>query len=124
MRISRRNFLRANGALLSLPFLHSLAGAAEKASIVAKPSQKLVIVYIPNGIVRRTFFPGEEDAELPSFVGGFDADKTKNERRFKHTPGIYPLAALRRWPNEPLAWVVAREPHSVTCCNRYVVITM
>ena len=41
---------------------------------------------------------------------------------------VYPRevlkAALRHWPNEPLAWVVAREPHSVTCCNRYVVITM
>ena len=90
MRLSRRNFLRANGAMLSLPFFHSLAGAADRTA-VAKPSKKLVIVYIPNGIVRRCFFPGEENAELPGFIGGFNADKSKEQRRFKNTPGIYPL---------------------------------
>lgn len=46
---------------------------------------------MPNGIVRRCFFPGEENADLPDFIGGFDADKVKNERRVKHQPGIYPL---------------------------------
>jgi len=48
-------------------------------------------MYIPNGIVRRCFFPGEEEAELPSFIGGFNADKTKKERRLENVPGIYPL---------------------------------
>ncbi|MCH8828413.1 MAG: DUF1552 domain-containing protein [Planctomycetes bacterium] len=48
-------------------------------------------MYVPNGVVRRCFFPGEEQAELPGFIGGFNADKTKNQRRFKHEPGIYPL---------------------------------
>jgi hypothetical protein len=88
MHITRRKFLRTNGVTLSLPFLHSLANAAESK---AKPSKKLAILYIPNGIVRRCFFPGEEMAELPGFIGGFNADKTKDERRFKHVPGIYPL---------------------------------
>lgn len=90
MRLTRRRFLKANGAVLTLPLLHSLAGAAETKA-AAKPSKKLAIIYIPNGIVRRCFFPGEENAELPGFIGGFEADKTKNERRYKHAPGIYPL---------------------------------
>ncbi len=101
MRISRRNFLRAHGAVMSLPFLHSLSGAAEKSAGGARPSKKLVIAYIPNGIVRRCFFPGEEAAELPGFIGGFNADKTKNERRFKNMPGIYPLPLTSTM--EPLA---------------------
>ena len=46
-------------------------------------------MYVPNGVVRRTFFPGEEDAELPGFIGGFNADKVKEQRRFKNEPGIY-----------------------------------
>jgi len=63
--------------------------AAPKAG--EKPDKKLVIMYIPNGIVRRCFFPGEDMAELPAFIGGFNADKTKEKRRFKNDPGIYDL---------------------------------
>ncbi len=91
MNLSRRNFLKANGAMLALPFLRSLAVGDDKATVAAKPSKKLVIMYIPNGIVRRGFFPGEENAELPGFIGGFDADKTKEQRRIANLPGIAPL---------------------------------
>ena len=91
MNLSRRKFLKANGAMLALPFLQSLAMGEDKAAIAAKPSKKLVIMYIPNGIVRRGFFPGEENAELPGFIGGFDADKTKEQRRIASLPGIAPL---------------------------------
>jgi len=41
--------------------------------------------------VRRCFFPGEEEGELPGFVGGFNADKIKKEKRIENVPGIYPL---------------------------------
>lgn len=93
MNISRRHFLRTKGAFISLPFLHSLNDSlAAPASKSAKPSKKLVIMYIPNGIVRRGFFPGEENSELPGFVGGFNADKTKNQKRKRNEPGIYPLS--------------------------------
>ncbi|MBT5020822.1 MAG: DUF1552 domain-containing protein [Planctomicrobium sp.] len=91
MNLSRRSFLRVNGASFALPFLPSLAWADGAVSAVGKPSKKLAIVYIPNGIVRRCFFPGEENAELPGFIGGFNADKTKNERRLKNKPGFYPV---------------------------------
>lgn len=91
MNITRRKFLKASGATLTLPFLHSLAGGADRSVNGATPSKKLVIMYIPNGIVRRCFFPGEENAELPGFIGGFDADKIKAQRRRENKPGIYPL---------------------------------
>jgi hypothetical protein len=91
MGISRRKFLQVKGAVLTLPFLHSIAGADDKPLKTVKPSKKLVIMYVPNGLVRRCFFPGEENGELPGFIGGFDADKVKNERRIQNKPGIYPL---------------------------------
>ena len=91
MTLSRRNFLKTQGAILTLPVLHSLAAAAGPVSAETKPSKKLVIMYIPYGIVRRCFFPGEEEATLPGFIGGFKADQTKNERRIANEPGIYPL---------------------------------
>ncbi len=89
MNLTRRSFLKANGALVTLPFLHSLAAGA--GTQTAGPGKKLVIMYVPNGLVRRCFFPGEEEGALPGFIGGFNADKVKNERRIPNTPGIYPL---------------------------------
>lgn len=91
MNLSRRNFLRVNGGAFALPLLPSLAMADGTVANVGKPSKKMVIVYLPNGIVRRCFFPGEENAEVPDFIGNFEADKTKNERRFQHKPGFYPI---------------------------------
>ncbi len=95
MNITRRKFLKANGAVLTLPFLQSIpnsfAEESNKALREGKPDKKLVMVYIPNGIVRRCFFPGEENGELPGFIGGFNADKVKNQRRIQNKPGIYPL---------------------------------
>ena len=91
MHLNRRNFLKTKGAVFILPFMPSLLHADEKATNGATPSKKLMLMYIPNGIVRRCFFPGEEEAELPGFIGGFNADKTKKERRLENVPGIYPL---------------------------------
>ena len=88
MSLTRRNFLKVNGAVLTLPFMPSIAGEIKKGE---KPAKKLAMMYIPNGIVRRGFFPGEEEANLPGFVGGFNADKTKNKVRKQNSPGIHPL---------------------------------
>ena len=88
MSLTRRNFLKVNGAVLTLPLMPSLAGEIKKGE---KPAKKLAMMYIPNGIVRRGFFPGEEEANLPGFVGGFNADKTKNKVRKQNSPGIHPL---------------------------------
>ncbi len=91
MNHSRRTFIRATGAAMALPFLPSLVRGSSSARLGSVPSKKMVIVYMPNGIVRRCFFPGEETAALPDFIGGFDADKSKNERRLLNKPGVYPL---------------------------------
>ena len=77
MKLSRRQFISTSGATLALPFMPSLSGAADKTLL---PNKKLVMMYIPNGILRRYFFPGEEDAVLPGFVGGFNADKMKDAK--------------------------------------------
>ncbi len=90
MKSSRRRFLQANGATVLLPFLPSLSRAGSARSVTT-PAKRLVIVYLPNGIVRRAFFPGEEGADLPDFIGGFNADKVKAERRLNDKPGISPL---------------------------------
>lgn len=61
---NRRSFLHGvGGAALALPWMESLAGA----SIVDKPAQRMVFFYVPIGVVRRGFFPGEQNAEIPKF---------------------------------------------------------
>ena len=114
MKVTRRKALKAHGAVLTLPLFHSLARAAD-AKATAKPSQKLAIIYIPNGIVRRCFFPGEENADLPGFIGGFEADKTKNERRFKHKPGVYLLELTQTM--KPLAEHAGDITLITSCCG-------
>ena len=73
---------------MALPFFPSLANGKYANLLMNK---KLVMMYIPNGILRRYFFPGEEDAVLPGFVGGFNADKSKDTKRIINEPGIYPF---------------------------------
>ena len=66
--VSRRNFLAcAGGATLSLPWLESYASSlGHKAE---PPAKRLAFFYLPNGITRRGFFPGESDRALPKFAG-------------------------------------------------------
>ena len=94
MNISRRKFLVANGAVLTLPFFPSLA--EERSRKVIKPSKKLVMMYVPNGIVRRCFFPGEENKVLPGFVVGFNADKFKHKRD-QNKPGSTLFCKTKLW---------------------------
>ena len=79
--------------MIALPFLQSVStvlGSAVPSG--PKPAKKLVMMYVPNGLVRRCFFPGEDKAAVPvGFLGGFSADKEKNQRRAKNEPGIYPV---------------------------------
>jgi len=90
-QFSRRRFLAGTGgAVLNLPWLESLtecraAGAGEKSS---RPPQRLAFFYLPNGIVRRGFFPGEGDRPLPQFAG------QNNVWRFEGKvvpPGSHPI---------------------------------
>lgn len=69
---SRRRFLAAaGGTALSLPWLESFSGVsgADAAEANEKPAKRLAFFYLPNGITRRGFFPGESDRALPKFAG-------------------------------------------------------
>jgi len=86
--MSRRRFLAGvGGSALSLPYLESIAVASPR--VVSKPATRLAFFYLPNGLVRRGFFPGESDRALPKFAG------QNNVWRFsgKQVPvGSHPMA--------------------------------
>ena len=84
-KITRRSFLGACGATMLPPTLHSSPAAMAHPS-AGLPDKKLVIMYIPNGIVRRQFSKVKGEAELLAFIGGFNADKSKEQRRYKNEP--------------------------------------
>jgi hypothetical protein len=59
---SRRAFLRGlGGAALALPWMESIATAASARSV----AQRMAHYYVPIGVVRRGFFPGEADHIIP-----------------------------------------------------------
>ena len=59
---TRRTFLRGlGGATLALPWLEGLALAAPSAT----PPLRMAHYYVPIGVVRRAFFPGEADHVIP-----------------------------------------------------------
>ncbi len=59
---SRRRFLRGlAGATLALPTLESLSAAKATAS----PTLRMAHFYVPIGVVRRAFFPGEAEDVIP-----------------------------------------------------------
>ena len=60
--ISRRSFIRgAGGAILALPWMESISLAAKR----PMPAQRMAFFYVPIGVVRRGFFPGEQTAPIP-----------------------------------------------------------
>ena len=97
MKSNRRNFLRAaSGATLSLPFMDSLAAAKPK----SQPAKRLAFFYVPIGVVRRGFFPGEANAVLPKgnnfnqkLVTGQEPIAT-GVHPFPTTPTLEPLTEL------------------------------
>lgn len=102
--VTRRRFLTAaGGAVLSLPWLESFPGRCEASekNNDARPAQRLAFFYLPNGIVRRGFFPGEGDRPLPRFaaqnnVWRFDGKPTPvGTHPLTFTPTLAPLHPLR-----------------------------
>lgn len=95
---SRRTFLRgAAGAAMALPWLESLAvaGSAQKT-----PATRMAIFYVPIGVVRRGFFPGEAQAAIPSFT----ASQKEIAHDAKVSVGLHQLEKLTptQEPLEPL----------------------
>ena len=93
---SRRSFLRGvGGSALALPSLESLAAAPVKV-----PAQRLAFFYVPIGVVRRSFFPGEAAAKIPKFTSSQKALVKKDLPSGLHplelTPTMQPLAGLKK----------------------------
>lgn len=66
--LPRRSFLRgASGAVLALPWLESLHARA--AAAPAKPAQRLAFMYVPMGVTRQEFFPGEQKLPEQTHAG-------------------------------------------------------
>jgi len=94
---SRRAFLRGlGGTALALPWMESLGLAAPN----KKPDQRAAFFYVPIGVVRRGFFPGEANGPIPKFTSNRQA--LKNEARIpmgvhslKLTPTMQPLAKVK-----------------------------
>lgn len=93
---SRRSFLRGvGGSALALPSLESLAAAPVKV-----PAQRLAFFYVPIGVVRRSFFPGEAAAKIPKFTSSQKELAKKDLPTGLHplelTPTMQPLAGLKK----------------------------
>lgn len=78
MKLNRRKLLRAAGttsaATMALPWLESLAPASEPGPAETTVKEqgvapvRFAYFYVPIGVVRRGFFPGEQAAEIPEFT--------------------------------------------------------
>jgi hypothetical protein len=97
---SRRSFLRGlGGTTLALPWLESLAlGAAASEA----PALRMAHFYVPIGVVRRAFFPGEADHVIPKGnLGNVMTSLGKQDPKFsvrplaELTPTLKPLESLR-----------------------------
>ena len=103
--VSRRRFLAGiGGAVLSLPWLESSVSqcnAEESDKAAPAPAKRLAFYYLPNGITRRGFFPGEGDRPLPDFAGQNNfwrfSGKTVpvGSHPLTFTPTLAPLHSMR-----------------------------
>jgi len=95
---NRRQFLRgAAGTTMALPFLESVSFAGGR---LPKPQQRMAIYYIPMGVVRRGFFPGEESSTIPKFTGSntkaFSLERPAGVKKFETlTASQQPLESLK-----------------------------
>ncbi len=96
---SRRTFLRGiGGAALALPWLESIGTAAP----TGKVAKRMAHFYVPIGVVRRGFFPGEADQVIPKGnLGGLRRSIGHQDPNFsvkpldRLTPTMEPLAGMK-----------------------------
>ena len=98
-RTTRRGFLRGlGGTALALPWMESLTVAAPAKSVPLRMAH----YYVPIGVVRRGFFPGEEDHVIPKGnLGNVMASLGKQDPKFsvkpltELTPTMQPLEEFK-----------------------------
>lgn len=94
---NRRSFLQGvSGAALSLPWLESLCHAAPSETV----AQRMAFFYVPIGVIRRGFFPGEKNAIIPKFRSSqdilpSDTGITTGIHPLNLTPTMQPLKQLK-----------------------------
>lgn len=94
---SRRSFLRGlGGAALALPWLESRS----MAMAARAPAQRIAWFYVPIGVVRRGFFPGEGSGPIPKFSSNRQALENGVEIQvglhpLKLTPTMKPLEKIK-----------------------------
>ena len=99
MKQTRRQFLRGlGGTAMAVPALESLGGLATS----PRPALRMAHFYVPIGVVRRGFFPGEENDIIPKGnLGNVMASLGEQDPFFKVkaldqlTPTMQPLEALK-----------------------------
>lgn len=95
--ISRRSFIHgAGGAILALPWMESISLATNR----PVPAQRMAFFYVPIGVVRRGFFPGEENAIIPkgNNFGVADISWVGNKTGYqpiRWTPTLEPLQKVQ-----------------------------
>jgi hypothetical protein len=98
-RTTRRDFLRGlGGTALALPWLESIAASSSSPAI----AQRMAHFYVPIGVVRRGFFPGEQNSIIPKGNLG-NVRKSLAKQDPNHwvkpldtlTPTMQPLASLK-----------------------------
>ncbi|MDB4716502.1 DUF1552 domain-containing protein, partial [bacterium] len=98
-RTSRRDFLRGiGGAALALPWLESVATPVKSAQV----AKRMAHFYVPIGVVRRGFFPGEADHVIPKGnLGNVRKSLGKQNPNYsvtkldRLTPTMQPLEAFK-----------------------------
>ena len=99
MPLNRRRFLRGvGGSMLALPWLASTSQAAAAKAV----QQRMAIFYVPIGVVRRGFFPGEQNGKIPvGNMGTLMKSLDKQDPNFQQrlltdlTPTMKPLESLK-----------------------------
>ena len=97
---TRRSFLRSiGGAALALPWLESVGTAASSRAVPLRMAH----FYVPIGVVRRGFFPGEADHVIPKGnLGNFFRSLGKQDPNYSVrpldvlTPTLQPLEAHKQ----------------------------
>ncbi|MEZ5324154.1 MAG: DUF1552 domain-containing protein [Verrucomicrobiales bacterium] len=103
MKTSRRTFLRGlGGAALALPWMESVSVGAPARAV----AQRMAHFYVPIGVVRRGFFPGEADHVIPKGnLGDVMASLGKQNPNFEVkpldelTPTLQPLERMKHKVN-------------------------
>ncbi|MEW4566023.1 DUF1552 domain-containing protein [Bremerella sp. JC770] len=97
--LNRRRFLcGVGGSVLALPWLPSVSRASAPQAV----AQRMAHFYVPIGVVRRGFFPGEQNGVIPKGnLGNVMKSLDKQDPNFRQkpleelTPTMQPLAGLK-----------------------------